>query len=512
MCHLRQFPEELSLSKVKRGLSHSRPHISDRARTSPWQICFDAQGLFREPQKSDIPQPADNRKVERTLVPDRADGIAASGDFDKTARQRAGSDGRIERESHNAVARHDEQYPQPSGGSHLERTDLQLENSEPEPQSDGGRQKEKTATAQTAEPAEGSVANEEEVAANLPTIDEQIEMIAEAEDKKTSAFVISQEDIDAVLVKGNSVANGKYRIYHQLQKQRDKKNNIDFLKREYGTGGFFVDFSDGTEGYVWYSGKGIAIERDGISTERNLVLSWSKAEERLRELIKDNRYLNTKEKDHYADYLESVSAPQYEIDTQKKLARQRFIEEKRELPPADKRDTLALRLSDFIRDLDGYEKSLLENVGRSDLADVTEGQMEQLITDSAAMQQLLDFLKLVQGKTGDVYSRSNAWRFSQELTELYPLRYLYHEGDVVYIGADKYEVIAFDENAVSLRNAAFPLFGKEFSRVDFEEKLKENSANNHLKTVVTENQKTRTPTEEKSDSLALSVGFSGVSI
>ncbi|WP_244324956.1 LPD25 domain-containing protein [Sporofaciens musculi] len=124
------------------------------------------------------------------------------------------------------------------------------------------------------------------------------------------------------------------------------------------------------------------------------------------------------------------------------------------------------------------------------------------------MQQLLDFLKLVQGKTGDVYSRSNAWRFSQELTELYPLRYLYHEGDVVYIGADKYEVIAFDENAVSLRNAAFPLFGKEFSRVDFEEKLKENSANNHLKTVVTENQKTRTPTEEKSDSLALSVGFS----
>ena len=46
----------------------------------------------------------------------------------------------------------------------------------------------------------------------------------------------------------------------------------------------------------------------------------------------------------------------------------------------------------------------------------------------------------MQKKTTSVYSRSNAWRFSQELTELYPLRYLYHEGDVVYIGADKYEV------------------------------------------------------------------------
>ncbi len=333
-------------------------------------------------------------------------------------------------------------------------------------------------------------------------------MIAEAEDEKSSAFSVSQEDIDAVLVKGNSVENGKYRIYRQFQKQEDKKKNIDFLKREYGTGGFFVDFSDGTEGYVWYSGKGISIDRGGISTEHDLVLSWSKAEKRLRELVKDNRYLNAKEKDHYTDYLESVSAPQYEIDTQRKLKRQRLIEEKRELPPADKRDTLALRLSDFIRDLDGYEKSLLENVGCGDLADVTEGRMEQLFSEPATVQQLLEFLKLVQGKTSSVYSRSNAWRFSQELTELYPLRYLYHEGDVAYIGADKYEVIAFDENAVSLRNAEFPLFGKEFSRADFEEKLKENPANDHLKTVITERQKTETPAEEKPDSITFSIGFS----
>ncbi|NBI61476.1 hypothetical protein D3Z53_26790, partial [Lachnospiraceae bacterium] len=151
---------------------------------------------------------------------------------------------------------------------------------------------------------------------------------------------------------------------------------------------------------------------------------------------------------------------------------------------------------------------LLENVGRGDLADVTEGRMEQLFSEPATVQQLLEFLKLVQGKTSDVYSRSNAWRFSQELTELYPLRYLYHEGDVAYIGADKYEVIAFDENAVSLRNAEFPLFGKEFSRADFEEKLKENPANDHLKTVITERQKAEMPAEEKPDSITFSIGFS----
>ena len=492
------------------GLPYSRPNITDRARASAWQVRFDAQGLSGKPQEGDVSQSADSRQAERTLTPDRADGVAEVRASDEAVSSRAGSDGGAERESPDAVARHDEQHPQPSGGSDTGRTDLQLEKTEP--QLNGNRQEEKTDKEQTTEPEgqteKGSVANEEEVAANLPTIDEQIEMIAEAEDEKASAFAVSQEDIDAVLVKGNSVANGKYRIYHQFQKQEDKKKNIDFLKREYGTGGFFVDFSDGTEGYVWYSGKGISIDRDGISTEHDLVLSWSKAEKRLRELVKDNRYLNPKEKDHYADYLESISAPQYEIDTQRKLARQRFIEEKRELPPADKRDTLALRLSDFIRDLDGYEKSLLVNVGRGDLADVSEGQMEQLFSDPATVQQLLDFLKLVQGRTGDVYSRSNAWRFSQELTELYPLRYLYHEGDVVYIGADKYEVTAFDENAVSLRNAEFPLFGKEFSRADFEEKLKENPANDHLKTVITESQKTETLAEEKPDSITLSIGFS----
>ncbi|HGT2338180.1 TPA: LPD25 domain-containing protein [Clostridioides difficile] len=134
--------------------------------------------------------------------------------------------------------------------------------------------------------------------------------------------------------------------------------------------------------------------------------------------------------------------------------------------------------------------------------------MEQHLSDPATVQRLIDFLALVQGKTSDVYSRSNAWRFSQELLELYPLRYLYHEDDVVYIGADKYEVVAFDENAVSLRNPEFPLFGKELSRADFEEKLKENPANDHLKVVVTEKQKTEIPPEQKPDGIQFSIGFS----
>ncbi len=468
------------------GLPYTRPHITDRARASAWQIRIDAQGLSGETQEGDLPQPADIGQAERTPAPDRADGVAEVGASDETALQGAGRDGGTERESTHAVGTDDEQHPQPSGGSDSDRADLQL--------TESGEQL--------------SIATEEEVRANLPTVDEQIEMMVEAEDEKSSAFAISQEDIDAILTKGSGFQDSKYRIYRQFWKHEDSKSNIAFLKKEYGTGGSHITFSDGTEGYAWHDGKGISIDRNGISTEHDLVLSWSKVEKRLRELIKDNRYLNPKEKDHYADFLEDISAPQYEIDTQRKMARQRFIDANRDLPPAAKRDTLSLRLSDFIRDLDGYEKALLEKVGRTDLADVTAERMEQIFSDPAAVQQLIDFLSLVKGATTSVYSRSNAWRFSQELTELHPLCYLYHEGDVVYIGADKYEISDFNEDTVSLRNPEFPLFGKELSRADFEEKLRENPANDHLKTVITESQKTETLTEEKPDSLQFSIGFS----
>lgn len=471
------------------GLPYSRPHITDRARTSAWQVRYDAQGLSGEAQTGNLSEPLDDGRAEQLPAPDGAGGVTAVGASDEAALQRTGRDGGAEGEGTDAVARLDEQHPQPSGGSHLERTDLQLTTQEPEP-------------------AEGSVANEDEVAANLPTVEEQIEMIAEAEDEKSSAFAVSQEDIDSVLTRGSGFQDGKYRIYRQFQKNEDSKSNIAFLKNEYGTGGGTHDYPDGTRGGEWHDAKGIGIEKQGSYTNPDLRLSWSKVEKRLRELIKNDRYLNAKEKDHYADFLESIEAPQYEIDTQRKLARQRFIESKRELPPADKRDTLSLRLSDFIRDLDGYEKSLLSEVGRTDFADMTAEQMETELSDPAAVQQLVDFLKSVQGKTGDVYSRSNAWRFSQELMELHPIRYLFHEDDVVYIGADKYEISAVDENAVSLRNVEFPLFGKEYSRAEFEEKLKENPANDHLKVIVTESQKTEIPPEKQADGVTLSIGFS----
>ena len=461
------------------GLSYSRPNITDRARASAWQIRYDAQGVSGAAQESDLSEPADRGDVKSASLRGGTDGTQTVGASDETALNGTGRDGGTEGKSPDAVGRVDEQHPQPSGGGHLDGTDLQL-----------------------------SIANEEEVSANLPTVEQQIERIAQAEDEKSSAFVISQEDIDSVLQSGNNFVNGKYRIYHQFQKKHDSKTNIEFLKEVYGAGGGTHHYPDGTSGHVWYDSKGISIDRSNIPNANKLVLSWSKVEKRLRELIKNDRYLNPKEKEHYADYLEQVSAPQYEIDTQRKLARQRFIQSKQALSPADKRDSLALRLSDFIRDLDGYEKELLSQVNRTDLANINDRQMEEQFSDPATVQQLLDFLALVQGKTSDTYSRSNAWYFSKELTELHPMHFLCHEGDVVYLGADKYEVQSVTEDRVTLQNMQFPIFMQAYNHTKLSELLNKNPANDHLKVVVTDRQKSETLTEKKPDSLEFSIGFS----
>ena len=58
--------------------------------------------------------------------------------------------------------------------------------------------------------------------------------------------------------------------------------------------------------------------------------------------------------------------------------------------------------------------------------------------------------------------------------------YEYNLGDTVYIGADEYTILSL-EDPVILNDSQYPLFNKEFSKADFEKKVKENPANNHLR-------------------------------
>lgn len=58
--------------------------------------------------------------------------------------------------------------------------------------------------------------------------------------------------------------------------------------------------------------------------------------------------------------------------------------------------------------------------------------------------------------------------------------YVYHLGDSVFIGADEYEILSFDEERVMLYDTKFPLINKEMSRSEFDSKVRENPMNDHL--------------------------------
>ena len=59
-------------------------------------------------------------------------------------------------------------------------------------------------------------------------------------------------------------------------------------------------------------------------------------------------------------------------------------------------------------------------------------------------------------------------------------RYEYHLGDTVYLGAQEYEILAFDENEVRLFDVGFPLINKVLSRTEFDAKVRDNPMNDHL--------------------------------
>ena len=242
----------------------------------------------------------------------------------------------------------------------------------------------------------------------LPSMDGQMTFILEgqAEEKKTSAFVFSQEIIDAVLANGSGFSEGKMRIYEQFEKSLSAKENADFLKNEYGWGGSYpVIIGAGID--ESHDGKGITITK-GIGKENpHITLSWSQVEKRIGELIRMDRYLNPKEKERYPQWLESQEERRAKIEETKR------------------------------------NREILSNAPPEQEVEPTEKEPE-------------------------------------EAEQPQDVEYEYHLGDKVYIGASEYEILSVDDERVMLYDYDMPLFNKEFSRTEFDRKVRENPMNEHL--------------------------------
>ncbi|NSD32670.1 MULTISPECIES: N-6 DNA methylase [Lachnospiraceae] len=242
----------------------------------------------------------------------------------------------------------------------------------------------------------------------LPSMDGQMTFILDgrAEEKKTSAFTFSQEIIDAVLANGSGFSEGKMRIYEQFEKSLSAKENADFLKNEYGWGGSYpVIIGAGID--ESHDGKGITITK-GIGKENpHITLSWSQVEKRIGELIRTDRYLNPKEKEHYPQWLESQEERRTKIEETKR------------------------------------NREILSNAPPEQEVEPTEKEPE-------------------------------------EAEQPQDMQYEYHLGDKVYIGASEYEILSVDDERVMLYDYDMPLFNKEFSRTEFDRKVRENPMNEHL--------------------------------
>ncbi len=320
----------------------------------------------------------------------------------------------------------------------------------------------------------------------LPSISEQLNHIETKAEEKTSAFAVSQEDIDSVLQYGSIMQDGKIRIYLHYQEMHTLEESVAFLKKEYGQGGCTFYYPDGTKGGMSFDGKGIHIEKHGNFAEPDMIIPWKKVSARLNELINADRYLNQKEKDYLPQYLERKELQRIELElASERNERLRHLISFIDIPIEDKKDSLLERLTAYLNDIQGYEKHLAESFGLTELLSKRQEDVAAYMNEPKNKANLIAYIDKVAGSTTDAYIRNLAYSFSKELKATLQWEYVYHLGDTVYIGASEYELLSFDDDRVLLYDTEFPMFNKEMSRAEFDTKVQENPMNEHLKIIKT---------------------------
>ena len=427
------------------GLSDSR---SDRAgEPEAWEVWNAAADIPPQTPGWDLHRDAAERNTEQSSGGSGPASQRDDGTPDPTDGREAGRDGAPESGRSDAVGADDELHSPLGGGSDSERPDLRV---------------------------------------TLPTVEQQQEIIAEAEEEKSSAFSISQEDIDAILTRGSGIHQGKFRIYEQFLKQDSSENNIAFLKNEYGIGGAYPAVS-GRNLDESHDAKGIKISRGRISRpDAEMLLRWNKVETRIGELIRADRYLSQAEKDDYPAYREQAEVRKERCEI------------------SDEFRSIVYDYNDFVAQLGEESKALnlyylsscwgAFSVGEKKMhARTAEGDfilpmmreaMNTIIADNTHLTARCE--AMLEALNSDV-----AKSLEPTFDELNPppeprKEYRYHLGDTVYIGTQEYELLSFDEKKVVLFDTQFPLFNKELSREEFDNRLKENPLNDKLLQAVEE--------------------------
>lgn len=229
----------------------------------------------------------------------------------------------------------------------------------------------------------------------LPSVTDQLSFIDENSEKSVSDLEFTQEFVDRYLTEQHR--DTKFSIYEQFSKSLSTENNINYLKNLYGISGATSTIKGAGIG-VNTDYKGVRFNRGYFdASAKEQLFKWNYIEKRIKTLIHEDRYLNSKELEEYPKWLDEKDQEREFIEASNNLAG-----------------------------------------------------------------------KIIEEPTEEKYE------------------YQYHLGDRVYIGADEYEILSIGISNVVLYDFRYPLFNREMSKEEFDRKVQENPANDHLKVKVSD--------------------------
>lgn len=229
----------------------------------------------------------------------------------------------------------------------------------------------------------------------LPSVTDQLSFLDENSEKSVSDLEFTQEFIDRYLTEQHR--DTKFSIYEQFSKSLSTENNINYLKNLYGISGATSTIKGAGIG-VNTDYKGVRFNRGYFdASAKEQLFKWNYIEKRIKTLIHEDRYLNSKELEEYPKWLDEKDQEREFIEASNNLAE-----------------------------------------------------------------------KIIEEPTEEKYE------------------YQYHLGDRIYIGADEYEILSIGISNVVLYDFRYPLFNREMSKEEFDRKVQENPANDHLKVEVSD--------------------------
>ena len=229
----------------------------------------------------------------------------------------------------------------------------------------------------------------------LPSVTDQLSFLDENSEKSVSDLEFTQEFVDRYLTEQHR--DTKFSIYEQFSKSLSTENNINYLKNLYGISGSTYTIKGAGIG-VNTDYKGVRFNRGYFdASAKEQLFKWNYIEKRIKTLIHEDRYLNSKELEEYPKWLDEKDQEREFIEASNNLAE-----------------------------------------------------------------------KIIEEPTEEKYE------------------YQYHLGDRVYIGADEYEILSIGISNVVLYDFRYPLFNREMSKEEFDRKVQENPANDHLKVKVSD--------------------------